>query len=120
MGQVHLDSLSLQVGDLTTYNVVVESVRGVGSTHVDSVGAREVDGVDVAELGCLHGAQVECLGGAIIEGLKTLSNQAVRSVVACGCHIREVSGIQDHDLVEEVGLATVAGAGGIDLDGVGL
>ena len=64
--------------------------------------------------------QVESLGGAIIEGLKPLSHQAVRSVVACRCNIREVSCIQDHALVEKVRLAIVARAGGIDLDGVGL
>jgi pyrimidine deaminase RibD-like protein len=111
-----LNALGLQIGDLAILNVVVEGVRSVGGTHVDSVGAREVDGVDVAELCALNRAQVKSLGGVIVEGLKPLSHQAVRSVVACRCNIREVSGIQDHDSVEEVGLTTIARAGGIDLD----
>lgn len=120
MGQVYLDTLGLQIRDLAVRNVVVEGVRSVGRTHVNSVNAREVDGVDVTELCGLQGLEVESLGGAIIEGPKPLSHQAVRSVVARRCDIREVGGIQDHDLIEEVGLATVARAGGIDLDGVGL
>ena len=55
MSEIYLDSLGLEVGDLSTNDIVIKGVRGVGSTHVGIISSREVDGVDVREFGSLEG-----------------------------------------------------------------
>lgn len=55
MSEIYLDSLGLEVGDLSSNDIVIKGVRGVGSTHVGIISSREVDGVDVREFGRLEG-----------------------------------------------------------------